>query len=132
MDTDAVDDATGEVADGGSEAQLWPSSEDFVSWVETTISALESLDVDNNMHWCPQWWDHPEAVDRLRALHLQQLVAMPTRDDPAGSLSSWWVDHWDRHAVVLFGRTGPFGQCRDGHVRREPLELDTPPEDLQL
>ena len=78
------------------------------------------------------WWDHPEAVDRLRALHLQQLVAMPTKDDPAGSLSSWWVDHWDRHAVVLFGRTGPFGQCRDGHVRREPLELDTPPEDLQL
>lgn len=131
MDSGGVDEAK-EDATGDAEGPIWPSSEDFIAWVEATISALESVDTEGNMHWCAQWWDHPEAVDRLRALHMHQLAVMPTSEDPAGALSSWWVDHWDRHAVILFGKSGPFGECRGGHTRRAPLSLDSPPIGLQL
>lgn len=120
-----VTDTEGEVV------ELWPSAEDFTAWVLATISAIESVDPDANMHWCTQWWDHPEAVDRLRALHIHQLTAMPTTEDPGGFLSSWWVDHWDRHAAVLFSKNGPFGQCRDGHQRKLALEVEAPPEEWQ-
>ncbi|GGG59835.1 hypothetical protein GCM10011374_23320 [Kocuria dechangensis] len=102
-----------------------PTQEEFVAWVQEFLSRLESVDRSSNRHWCPQWWAHTEAVDRLATLHAQWLVAMEEN-----SMSSWWVDHFDRHAAVLFSPHGPFGDCGTAHVAkgaRRTLTTQRPP-----
>lgn len=126
-----VPEGTPEEANDGAGAP-GPTRDEFVAWVEATIATIESVNQDQNMHWCPQWWRHPEAVDRFRALHRHQLACLPSEDDPHGALSSWWVDHWDRHAVVLFSKSGPFGQCRSGHENQPQLAVKSPPDDWEL
>ena len=101
----------------------------LVSWVETLIASVESFDHEGNMHWCPQWWAHPEAVERFRGMHQQYLASAPNKDQPYGLLSSWWTDHFDHHAAVLFAKRGPFGECRDGHVDKPRLPTVPPPAD---
>ena len=109
----------------GTDTANGPSQEEFVAWVEEFVARLESVDRSANRHWCPQWWAHTEAVDRLAALHTQWLVAMEEH-----SMSSWWVDHFDRHATVLFSPQGPFGECGTAHVAkgvRRTLTAERPP-----
>ena len=105
-----------------------PTTEEFIEWVEATVSGIESFNPNANMHWCPQWWQHPEAVGRLQALHRQRLACAPTEEEPYGTDSTWWVDHWDRHAAVLFAKDGPFGECRGGHTDKQRLSIAPVPE----
>lgn len=94
----------------------------FIEWVEMMIHDLESVpDEDSTRFWCSQWWQHPEAVARLTALHrgYDQAVA----DD---QLSQWWIHQWDAHARVLFGPSGPFEACRYGHQFFNKSESYTP------
>ncbi|MFK5691351.1 DUF4913 domain-containing protein [Ornithinimicrobium sp. LYQ92] len=67
--------------------------------------------------WCPQWWEHPEAIVRLEALwrsweHL--------RLDAATGMSIWLRDHADHHMSVLLDEHGPFKGCgvERGHTTR--------------
>ncbi|WP_085528371.1 DUF4913 domain-containing protein [Kocuria massiliensis] len=71
----------------------------------------------NTRFWCPQWWRHPEAVQRLEAIwraweHLRQ--------DPSTGMSVWWRDHADYHLRVLMAGDGPFRACSvdEGHKDR--------------
>lgn len=101
--------------------------DDFIAWVEDTMADLESVDRSANMHWCSQWWAHPEATQRLKALYEEWLDRQTN-----GGMSSWWVDHFDRHASVLFAKNGPFGECSVSHVERgarRTLECEQPPAD---
>jgi len=61
--------------------------------------------------WCPKWWDHPEAADRLWALWRGFEAA---RLQAGGSKSAWWVYHVDAHLRVLLSENGPFWECRKG------------------
>lgn len=100
---------------------------DLVDWVEGLAAVLESVDRAQNQYWCSQWWKHPEAVDRLRGMYDQWLEAQAH-----GGMSSWWVDHFDRHALVLFAKRGPFGECGTSHVEktaRRTLAAESPPSD---
>lgn len=111
--------------DNGPETAQDPTQEEFVTWVEAIAAQLESVDRSANMYWCSQWWAHPEAVDRLVALHAQWLIAAQEN-----IMSSWWVDHFDRHAVVLFAKHGPFGECAVAHVEkgaRRTITCEQPP-----
>lgn len=90
-----------------------PTVEAFVEWVEATMAEIESVDRSANMHWCSKWWAHPEAMKRLRALHEEWLLRLVD-----GGMSSWWTDHFDAHAKVLFARSGPFGECATSHTER--------------
>lgn len=83
---------------------------EVVAWVEKLTSYLESPERDDSM-WCPQWQEHPEAVWRFTALQREFEIAF--QDD---TMSSWWVNHFDRHAPFLFGRTGIFQACENGHA----------------
>lgn len=86
---------------------------EFLAWVETILPRIESP--SENGIWCTQWWDHPEVVDRLDALHLAWLSAAKDNE-----LSNWWVVHWDHHWPRLTSRDGPFRECRDGtHQRKD-------------
>ncbi|NQX29851.1 DUF4913 domain-containing protein [Microbacteriaceae bacterium VKM Ac-2854] len=59
--------------------------DDFVQWVTDRLSRIER----RPNAWCPQWWAHPEAVDRLYALHQAWVKAQRT-----GTLISWWNYDW--------------------------------------
>lgn len=82
---------------------------EVVAWVDRLTRHLESQVGDDSM-WCPQWQEHPEAVWRFTALHREFEIAF--QDD---TMSSWWVNHFDRHAPALFGVDGIFRSCRTMH-----------------
>lgn len=83
---------------------------EVVAWVEKLTSYLESQEREDSA-WCPQWQEHPEAVWRFTALQREFEIAF--QDD---TMSSWWVNHFDRHAPFLFGRAGIFQACENGHA----------------
>jgi hypothetical protein len=130
--TDPIADSTDKDASDGAEPNGYSEEEDFtftpeelVDWVEGLVAMLESVDRSQNQYWCSQWWNHPEAVDRFRALYEQWLEAQAN-----GGMSSWWIDHFDRHTTVLFARRGPFGECGTTHVHktaRRVLATEQPP-----
>jgi len=94
----------------------------FVDWVEAFIHDIEAVtDDENTRYWCPQWWNHPEAVTRLRALYEEYV-----RAEGENTLSGWFVYHWDAHAKTLFSSTGPFELCREGHHFFNRQETYTP------
>lgn len=82
---------------------------EVVAWVDKLTSYLESQERDESV-WCPRWQEHPEAVWRFTALHREFEISF--QDD---TMSSWWVNHFDRHAPFLFGRTGIFQACENVH-----------------
>lgn len=90
---------------------------EVVAWVEKLTSYLESPEREDSM-WCPRWQEHPEAVWRLTALHREFEIAF--QDD---TMSSWWVNHFDRHAPFLFGRTGIFQACETAHDPDRPFRF---------
>jgi hypothetical protein len=77
--------------------------------------------------WCPEWWKHTEAVARLEVVwraweHFR-------RNDRTG-LSTWFLDHADKHMAKLLDPSGPFKYCSVRHGHREmlaPLPLTSPP-----
>jgi hypothetical protein len=86
----------------------------FLAWVVSFLGEMESAPSRDAVPWCPTWWVHPEVTNRLMALWKAYVEATGSLDMRA--VSSWWVDHWDRHAHTLFSSTGPFRYCtRDTH-----------------
>ncbi|WP_234391494.1 DUF4913 domain-containing protein, partial [Nocardia suismassiliense] len=74
----------------------------------------------NEKVWCPQWWCHREARERLALLwHTYEYLR---RGGPLG-LSTWLLDHADHHMPDLFDPRGVFSQCAVRH--REPTPLPT-------
>ena len=85
------------------------ASPEVVAWVDKLTRFLESPERSESA-WCPQWQEHPEAVWRFTALHREFEIAY--QDD---TVSSWWVNHFDRHAPALFGKNGIFQTCKTVH-----------------
>jgi len=80
--------------------------------------------------WCPEWWEHTEAVIRLDALWRAWEYY---RQNPRTGLSEWFVDHADQHMAKLLDPSGPFKYCSARHGHRKllaPLPLHTPPSGL--
>lgn len=75
--------------------------------------------------WCPEWWNHAEAIARLEALWRAWEFL---RLDPHTGMSVWFRDHADHHMNVLLNADGPFKGCKpDKHGERlEPLPLTLP------
>ncbi len=104
--------------DAPAPAQLPPGAgAEVVAWVEKLTSYLESPSRAESL-WCPSWQEHPEAVWRFTALHSEFVASMAE-----GTESSWWVNHFDRHVPALFGPTGIFQACENGHVPDRPLRF---------
>jgi hypothetical protein len=97
------------------------------SFVTDHLAVLIQRKLEGTITWCPQWQEHPEAVDRLTALWTAW-EAM--RHSPIGH-SSWWLDHADPHLTVLMDANhGPFVHCspEKGHrgERYSPLPSSIP------
>jgi Domain of unknown function (DUF4913) len=78
--------------------------------------------------WCPQWWRHPEALERLEALW-RAWEAL--RLDATTGMSIWWRDHADHHLPILLSPDGPFARCaaRTHQKPPDPLPTDPAPPD---
>lgn len=104
---DALNDADD---DDGEEFDLMPA---FLAWVEEHLSVVEYTHSDKSTAaWCPEWWKHPEAVERLWASFEAREQARQDAAAHMDALSDWWLTHWDRHAAILFdAKAGPFRKC---------------------
>ncbi|WP_181436199.1 DUF4913 domain-containing protein [Curtobacterium sp. MCBD17_008] len=76
----------------------------FLEWAEEHLSVVKCTHLDKSTAvWCPEWWKHPEAVERLWAWFEARQEAVIDAADRADALSDWWLTHRDRHAAILFG-----------------------------
>lgn len=131
-----VDTATGEVVDEE------PLRDRFLTWVTEQLGRVEAHGVRaaDSPAWCPRWWEHPEVVERLYVAYTAYVHSAKLREEGDDmAMSSWWIQHWDHHARVIFDRTtGPFRACtRESHLTENngrSLEIvpDPPPEDWTL
>lgn len=86
---------------------------DFVENYLSVIYRRQVTDLSDTV-WCPEWWQHAEAIARLDALWR---AWEHYRQDGATGLSVWFLDHADPHMAKLFDPKGPFKYCsvRNGH-----------------
>jgi len=76
------------------------------------------------LHWCSQWWDHPEAVSRLEALWKAFEVL---RRDPGTGAATWWRDYADPTMAALSDAAGTFAKCSDtSHALPPDLPMEQP------
>ncbi len=123
--SDQVDDEQDEPA--GAPETYFPS---LLAWFEQWLRPVYRRSIRGELReWCPEWWQHAEAISRLEALW-RAWEAL--RLDPGTGLSVWWRDHADHHLAALLDADGPFKACGDGHVDDSPemLPHTPPPPDL--
>jgi hypothetical protein len=77
--------------------------------------------------WCTTWWEHGEAITRLKAMWLSWEDARI--GGPAG-LATWWRDIGDYHMGVLTSKDGPFWKCTNGRHEVPDLWESSPPEGM--
>jgi hypothetical protein len=103
----------------------------LVPWVENNITTLIARKVpttDGAPRWCPQWWDHAEAIARLEAAR-QAWVALSTA---GGTGLVTYFDYLDRVVLaVLTSDTGPFARCNPRtHTPDRTVGHTPPPPDI--
>lgn len=84
---------------------------------------------DPKHRWCPWWWEHPEAVERLTPLYRRWLEVRGS----AADMLAWWLAA-DHQMTYLLALSGPFSKCTltkhyDGPDSEE-LPCEEPPEEL--
>ena len=114
-----------------SATAIEPAYPDSATWVARWLCPNLEREIKRTFEWCPQWWDHPEAVQRIEALWRAWEVL---RLDGGTGMSTWWVDHADPQLALLFNPDiGPFGHCHTTHGRDiTPLRTTDPPDDWPL
>ncbi|WP_028264608.1 DUF4913 domain-containing protein [Arthrobacter sp. MA-N2] len=82
------------------------------------------------IRWCRQWWNHQSVMMRMTALWQGYEVAYA---EGGGAVSTWMLDHADRHFDRIMAEGGPLSECRSDHgdqMVRYPT--DPLPEGLNL
>jgi len=82
------------------------------------------------IRWCRQWWNHESVMMRMTALWQGYEVAYA---EGGGAMSTWMLDHADRHFDRIMAEGGPLSECRSDHgnqMVRYPT--DPLPEGLNL
>jgi hypothetical protein len=127
-------DGRGQDAGTGGDAPatpLYPNVAAFVDdYLRRVVERRVVTGASAGVHWCAQWWAHPEALSRIYALWRAWEALRVT--DAAFGMSVWWRDHLDPHLTQLTSEYGPFGRCQpagDGRPARhhEPQPLPTEP-----
>ncbi|WP_104101782.1 DUF4913 domain-containing protein [Cryobacterium sp. M96] len=113
----------------------------FLDWLTRHLATVEVVGTKPTP-WCTQWWLHPEVIARFKALWQASMQAdASVMDGDAGAVSSWWINHWDRHTAVIFDTgNGPFRNCDpdQGHLHRRKdttapiVRTSMPPDDVEL
>jgi len=119
---------TSEAEEDGPIGTPQPAYPNSPTWVASWLCPNLEREIKRTFEWCPQWWDHPEAVQRLEALWRAWEIL---RLNGGTGMSTWWVDHADPHLSLLCNPDiGPFGHCHTTHGRDiAPLRATEPPDD---
>ena len=91
--------------------------DDVQSWVDGWFVRAYARSSAGWGHWCPEWWRHPEAVERLTALWNSWEAAQKNK---ATGMAHWYVMYADPIFGQLTATHGTFASCSDGHVRVLP------------
>jgi hypothetical protein len=106
---------------------LEPAYPNSALWVSGWLCPNLEREIKRTFEWCPQWWDHPEAVQRIEALWRAWEVL---RLDGGIGMSTWWVAHADPQLALLCNPDiGPFGHCHTTHGRDIAALASTDPPD---
>lgn len=63
--------------------------------------------------WCSQWWNHESVMMRMIALWQGYEVAY---NEGGGAVSTWILDHADRHFDRIMDAKGPLSKCATDHT----------------
>jgi hypothetical protein len=85
----------------------------LIEWVHRHVTAVIARPIRGEIHWCPLWWEHPEAIFRLEALRRAWAHFAP---QPGPGMANWIRDHLDPCLRELLSPLGPFADC--GHHDR--------------
>lgn len=114
---------TGESAD---EPEVENHFQNVYVFVQNFLVKVQARPVRDGLalHWCSQWWDHPEAVSRLEALWKAFEVL---RRDPGTGAATWWRDYADPTMAALSDAAGTFAKCSDtSHALPPDLPMEQP------
>ena len=95
---------------------------DLIDWVHNHVAAVIARPLRGEHRWCPQWWEHPEALFRFTALHR---AWTELAGEPGAALSIWIRDHLDPCLRELMAPNGPFTDCNPPHRHHTPGTPDT-------
>lgn len=132
---EAADDAARQALDAppdagaaGDDEPPKPYFPDLMTFVKDYLSPMYRRALSGPaITWCPEWWNHAEAIARLEALWRAWEFL---RLDPHTGMSVWFRDHADHHMSVLLSSDGPFKGCKPtGHAERLEQLPTTPPAD---
>ncbi|MFR9753946.1 DUF4913 domain-containing protein [Nocardia sp. 004] len=108
---------------------VWLWVEDwFVPHIRRRVNAARG----KGLSWDPRWWQYPEVVARMFALHESWEEANASKS--ATAMSTWYVSHLEPHLRVFFdGETGPMSLASadpdfTGHA---PLATQPAPDDIR-
>jgi hypothetical protein len=104
----AVRELRGEFADavaGGNVKPAPPSAAQLDEWVAGWFTTTFARNVSSSWRWCARYSEHPEAVERLRALHIAWKEAQQT-----GRMLAWLRDA-DAQVAALSDAAGTFAAC---------------------
>jgi hypothetical protein len=101
-------DGNGRANDRRDTAQprMYPSLEAWVSDYFTPMFLHRAADAAR-ARWCSRWWEHAEAIARLKLLwNCWEAARWRPQARPG-----WWLD-LDHHLPILLGTDGPLRHCR--------------------
>ncbi|MFE2961975.1 DUF4913 domain-containing protein [Nocardia tengchongensis] len=101
--------------------------EDYVVHIyRREVSVMGS---EKTRRWCPCWWDHGEAISRLKDMWAAfEHLRLGETVEPA----SWWLVYFDPMMERLFDPEGPFKYCSPAGHTREMQALPVTPADPRL
>jgi Domain of unknown function (DUF4913) len=101
---------------------MYPSVE---AWVVGYFSQIIRRPRKTQTCWCPEWWQHAEAVARLEALwRAWEFLRLDGTTGP----SVWWRDHLEPHLGLLLDiERSPFAECGEDRGHNTALDDILPP-----
>lgn len=91
--------------------------DDPIEWVDRVLAGLWS----SRWPWCPRWWEHRDAYERICWLWRSWEAAIAAQDHDPATMANWLLSA-DAHRQVLQAESGPFANCRTGsHGLAAPL-----------
>lgn len=103
-------------------------------WVRGWLApmCLTELARDTTRSWCPKWWAHPIALERLTVVWHQYELAVQRKD-----LKTEFLHELDYQLDTLWSSPGPFMFCQTptldmegGHEQYRPPDLEQAPEGM--
>ncbi len=123
--SETYDEETGEVIEAGDSQEVEAAEAkhmDVYEFFERTYSPyyeladarISALNREKPLtSWCDQWWLHRSVVARMVASWYAWEDAYAAG---GGAMSSWILEHADRHYDRVMSEDGPFRKCKSGHT----------------